>query len=106
MIAKLLLVGLLISVSTFTAQSTPRFECIQAKTNTELVGFFSVGGQILEAWGNFNGTITELYIVDNAGNRIGQAHSWTGTYVGNDIDISVQLTSGGSSYPYQGTCWI
>ena len=96
----------MISISTFTAKSTSRAECVQAKTNTELVGFFSVGGEILEAWGNFNGTVTEVYIVDMAGNRIGTAHSWTGTYVGNDIDISVQITSGGTVYPFQGLCWI
>lgn len=103
----LLLVGLLISFSTFTAQSTSKVQMTQTATTSIHIGVFTVGGQSFEAWGDSSGNITELYLTDNAGNHTGgQAYSWSGTHdFFHRIDISLQITSSSSVLTFEGDCW-
>jgi hypothetical protein len=106
--AKLLLFAtFMLAFSTFTAQSALKVQPLKVATSSIHIGVFTVGGQSFEAWGDSSGNITELYLTDSAGQHTGgQAYSWSGTHDFNhQIDISLQITSGGSLLTFQGHCW-
>lgn len=67
----LFFVGLILSFSTFTAQSVSKPQSIKVATSDVLIGGFRVGGQTLEAWGDSSGNITALYLTDSSGNHTG-----------------------------------
>ena len=100
----ILLAGVFILLTAFTTGEAANKNAKKANYPFQ-IGYFSVGGQTYDAYGDGGGHVDAVFTTDSNFNDVALVYSWSGTYTSHQINVSFKLTSGGTPLSFAGLCW-
>ena len=90
-------------LTSFTTNSN--FHKLVAKRTDIHIGYFSSHGHEYDAFGDGAGNVTAVYYSDINDNDFGLVTSWSGTYVLNNINVTIHVNTVPNVITFVGACY-